>query len=159
MTRSRSAARAQLDRDAFRASLIGLLIERLERVRPDVLATREQLAEDLRNDRGASSAIDRIWPAISAPHDRASAPDEPGDIGPRCRRHPRPRGAAPDPAQVERLGDDEPWTSADIPLIDEAEAFIAGLPRKYGHIVVDEAQDLSAMALRVLARRAARVLR
>ena len=53
----------------------------------------------------------------------------------------------------------EPWTSADIPLIDEAEAFIAGLPRKYGHIVVDEAQDLSAMALRVPARRAGLVRR
>ena len=48
----------------------------------------------------------------------------------------------------------EPWTNADIPLIDEAEGLIAGLPRRYGHIVVDEAQDLSAMALRVLARRA-----
>ncbi len=42
---------------------------------------------------------------------------------------------------------------ADIPLIDEAEALITGPPRRYGHIVVDEAQDLSAMALRVLARR------
>jgi DNA helicase IV len=48
----------------------------------------------------------------------------------------------------------EPWTAADVPLIDEAEALIAGPPRRYGHIVVDEAQDLSAMALRVLARRA-----
>ena len=57
----------QLDRDAFRSSILGLLLEGLERVRPDVLATREQLAEDLRNDRSTSSAIDRVWPTISAP--------------------------------------------------------------------------------------------
>ncbi|HMK10040.1 MAG TPA: hypothetical protein VK461_00510, partial [Acidimicrobiales bacterium] len=57
----------QLDRDAFRAAVMTLVLEGLERVRPDVLATREQIAEDLRGDRAASSAIDRIWPTISAP--------------------------------------------------------------------------------------------
>jgi DNA helicase IV len=144
----------QLDRDAFRSSLIGLLIEGLERIRPDVLATREQLAEDVRNDRGASSAIDRIWPAISAPTivrqiltSRATlARAADGILDPEEQRLILRKSSG----SVTR----EPWTSADIPLIDEAEAFIAGLPRKYGHIVVDEAQDLSAMALRVLARRA-----
>jgi DNA helicase IV len=48
---------------------------------------------------------------------------------------------------------DEPWTVADLALLDEAEAVIVGPPRSYGHIVVDEAQDLSAMGLRSLARR------
>ncbi len=38
-------------------------------------------------------------------------------------------------------------------LVDEAEAAISGPPRIYGHIVVDEAQDLSTMGLRALARR------
>jgi len=144
----------QLDRDAFRGSVIGLLLEGLERIRPDVLATREQLAEDVRNDRGASSAIDRIWPAISAPAivrqiltSRATLARAADGIL-----------AADEQRLILRKSSgsvtQEPWTSADIPLIDEAEAFIAGLPRKYGHIVVDEAQDLSAMALRVLARRA-----
>jgi superfamily I DNA/RNA helicase len=57
------------------------------------------------------------------------------------------------------------WTAADIPLIDEARALLGPLrvrrargedddqPRGYGHIVVDEAQDLSPMALRMLGRR------
>ena len=48
---------------------------------------------------------------------------------------------------------DEPWTVADLALLDEATAAVAGPPRVYGHIVVDEAQDLSAMGLRALARR------
>jgi DNA helicase IV len=48
----------------------------------------------------------------------------------------------------------EAWTLDDLPLIDEAEALVKGAPRKYGHVVVDEAQDLSPMQLRMLARRA-----
>ena len=48
------------------------------------------------------------------------------------------------------------WTAADLPLIDEAEAFVRGAQRRFGHVVVDEAQDLSPMQLRMLARRAQR---
>jgi DNA helicase IV len=53
-----------------------------------------------------------------------------------------------------KRGEAEPWTTADLPLLDEAEAQIKGAPRRYGHVVVDEAQDLSPMQLRMLARRA-----
>ncbi|MGW1593885.1 HelD family protein [Streptomyces sp. NPDC002343] len=46
------------------------------------------------------------------------------------------------------------WSAADLVLLDE----LAGLiehPEGYGHIVVDEAQDLSPMECRAIARRAA----
>jgi DNA helicase IV len=46
------------------------------------------------------------------------------------------------------------WTTDEIPLLDEAESLINGRPRSYGHIVVDEAQDLSPMQFRMVARRA-----
>jgi DNA helicase IV len=74
--------------------------------------------------------------------------------------------------------DDVQWTSADIPLLDEAATHIGPLPqsahvvhdqptplrvnpdgtstedvRTYGHILVDEGQDLSPMQLRMLSRR------
>ena len=55
----------------------------------------------------------------------------------------------------QKRGEPEPWTAHDLPLLDEAEAQIKGAPRRYGHLVVDEAQDLSPMQLRMLARRAA----
>lgn len=45
------------------------------------------------------------------------------------------------------------WSAADLLLLDE----VAGLiehPRGYGHVVVDEAQDLSPMECRAIARRA-----
>jgi DNA helicase IV len=48
------------------------------------------------------------------------------------------------------------WTAADLPLLDEAETLVKGGPRRVGHVVVDEAQDLSPMQLRMLARRARR---
>jgi DNA helicase IV len=46
------------------------------------------------------------------------------------------------------------WAADDLALIDEADSLITGRSRTYGHIVVDEAQDLSPMQLRMLARRA-----
>ncbi|ALG14769.1 helicase [Kibdelosporangium phytohabitans] len=47
-----------------------------------------------------------------------------------------------------------PWSPVDIPLLDEAAALIdGGDGTTYGHIVVDEAQELSEMAWRMLMRR------
>jgi DNA helicase IV len=60
-----------------------------------------------------------------------------------------------------RLVGDVAWTADDVPLLDEARTVLG--PRKrgaddeeirtYGHIAVDEAQDLSPMQLRMVARR------
>ncbi|MEQ7738583.1 UvrD-helicase domain-containing protein, partial [Escherichia coli] len=54
--------------------------------------------------------------------------------------------------QSDKVGD-EPWTIADLALLDEAQALMRESPRIYGHIVVDEAQDLSKMQLRAIRRR------
>ena len=45
------------------------------------------------------------------------------------------------------------WTVADQFLVDEANSLLVGTPFTYGHVVVDEAQDLSAVALRCIGRR------
>ena len=53
------------------------------------------------------------------------------------------------------------WAFSDAPLLDEARAHLGARPgrraidevRTFGHIVIDEAQDLSPMALRMIARR------
>src|SRR3954447_20074905 len=47
------------------------------------------------------------------------------------------------------------WSEADLPLIDEARALLDGPPEQHGHVIVDEAQDLTPMQLRMLARRSA----
>jgi len=61
--------------------------------------------------------------------------------------------------------DEVVFTSDDVPLLDEARSLLGARPKRkgraaeddevrtYGHIVIDEAQDLSPMQLRMLARR------
>jgi DNA helicase IV len=48
---------------------------------------------------------------------------------------------------------EEVWSAADLPLLDEVSHLIDGAVQRYAHIVVDEAQDLSPMQLRSVARR------
>jgi DNA helicase IV len=45
------------------------------------------------------------------------------------------------------------WTVADQFLVDEANSLLNGTPFTFGHVVVDEAQDHSAVSLRVIGRR------
>jgi DNA helicase IV len=113
-----------------------------------------------------ADALDRMWPRLSAEellHDLfGSAPllalAARGVLSPAEQAMlVRPRSAALP---------DIPWTAADLALIDEARVFLgqrrgrtgAGSdpdegPRTYGQIVVDEAQDLSPMQLRMVGRR------
>jgi DNA helicase IV len=46
------------------------------------------------------------------------------------------------------------WSEHDLPLLDEARTLLEGPARTYGHVIVDEAQDLSPMQLRTISRRA-----
>jgi AAA domain len=47
------------------------------------------------------------------------------------------------------------WSAADLPLLDEARATLLDDHLRYGHVIVDEAQDLTPMQLRMIARRVA----
>jgi DNA helicase IV len=53
---------------------------------------------------------------------------------------------------LRRRGDG--WSDGDVALLDEARALLATPPRAYRHVIVDEAQDLTPMQLRMIARRA-----
>ena len=57
-----------------------------------------------------------------------------------------------------RRAADLAWSVHDVPLLDEAKALVHGPPARHGHVIVDEAQDLSPLQLRMVARRAARGL-
>jgi DNA helicase IV len=46
------------------------------------------------------------------------------------------------------------WSDGDVALLDEARALLDTPPHAYGHVIVDEAQDLTPMQLRMIARRA-----
>ncbi len=140
-------------RAAFRTRMARLVRTDLLRRRSEEVVTTEGIDADLRADRDWGRALDRVWPqlvaanlvrrlltnrvALAAAAEGVLTADEQASI----RRRPARRAA------------DEPWTVADLTLLDEAAAAVVGPPRDYGHIVVDEAQDLSAMGLRALARR------
>lgn len=60
---------------------------------------------------------------------------------------------------LHKTGDSESvaWSEHDVPLIDELRVLLEGeTDLRYDHIVVDEAQDLTPMQVRMLARRARR---
>ena len=107
---------------------------------------------DLRKQAAFRTYVDRVWPAMSAAATvrslfgtgRALTAME-GVLDPTERRRLR--------RTVAKKASDERWTRADIALLDEANHLIAGDTPQFGHIVVDEAQDLSAMELRMVARR------
>ena len=129
--------------------------------------TVEDLRGHLRRRPEVLGALDRMWPVLTPRellHDLFGAPAliklaSHGVLQPDEERAlERPRSASVD---------DVEWASADIPLLDEAAVLLGsvpekgkkvdpatdGQPRGYGHIVVDEAQDLSPMGLRMLSRR------
>jgi len=77
---------------------------------------------------------------------------DPEFFGRVAKRHltPTQRGVLGPPRKVSRMA----WTESDLPLIAEADRVITGVSRRFGHVVVDEAQDLSPMQWRLVARRA-----
>ena len=58
-----------------------------------------------------------------------------------------------DEQRLLRSGRGRGWSEADLSLLDEARALLEGPDAARGHLIVDEAQDLTPMQLRMLARR------
>ena len=120
----------------------------------------EDFSRKVRRVPELATALDRMWPKLS-PHEllhdllgaspliAAAArgiltPEEQALLR-------RPRSSS---------FEEVPWTPADAALVDEARHLLGPRNgnaeesvRKYGHIVVDEVQDLSPMQLRMLTRR------
>ncbi|MFE3167231.1 HelD family protein [Streptomyces sp. NPDC059224] len=103
---------------------------------------------DLLDDAGVDRAVEVLWPRL-APGDLVQELLTNADA---LAEH-LPRLTARERTLLLR-GPDDPWTDADVPLLDEAAALVDGPPeRTYGHVVVDEAQELTAMQWRMVVRR------
>lgn len=120
----------------------------------EVPALKANFVAAARSDDGFRRFVDKVWPNLTAPAVVQKL------LGSATARRRAATGVL-DADEVDRLGRtvarrlaDERWTPAEVPLLDEAEARLNGARVTYGHIVVDEAQDLSPMALRMLRRRA-----
>ncbi|MGW7533868.1 HelD family protein [Amycolatopsis sp. NPDC054798] len=83
------------------------------------------LRKALLADAGVGQVLDELWPALT-----------------------------PEEVVAEVFGEpDGGWSAADVPLLDEASAVLGEPAPVFGHVVVDEAQELSAMAWRMVLRR------
>jgi DNA helicase IV len=104
--------------------------------------------------RGVTPWLDQVWPAV-----------KPEEVLYELLRGPAPDGR--DPARglltdaeraaltwskPPRSAKSAKWSAADLVLLDELSSLIER-PRGYGHVIVDEAQDLSPMECRAVARR------
>ncbi|MFJ1756074.1 HelD family protein [Kitasatospora sp. NPDC088134] len=110
----------------------------------DADAVRAALLDDAHLDR----AVERLWPRLTPAEVVDALLADPAVLA----------------AHLPQLTDTErelllrtpgaPWTGADVPLLDEAAALVDGPPaRDFGHVVVDEAQELTAMQWRTVLRR------
>jgi DNA helicase IV len=130
-----------------------------------VPTTAEEIRERLRLSAEVREALERMWPVLTPAellHDLfGSRPLIDLAAGKHLDESER---AALERPRIEDVAAVE-WTHDDVPLLDEARALLGPKPRRrrdrrdsdeirtYGHIVVDEAQDLSPMQLRMLERR------
>lgn len=140
-------------KEALRNQLLHRAYELHERA-AEVPALKANFVAAARTDAGFSRFLDRVWPTMAATtlvqrlltNRSARRRATTGVLS----RHEAELLARPLPTRKADLR----WWPAEVPLLDEAEARLHGQRTTYGHIIVDEAQDLSAMALRMLARRA-----
>lgn len=134
-------------RDLLRSHLTRALAAVFEEMTGLAPADGAAFERQVRADAAFKATLDRRWPSVP-PHRLVS------DL---LTKPPLLAAAAAgvlsddEQAAIRRRG--RAWTVADAPLVDEAKALIAGQSRTYGYAIVDEAQDLSPMQLRMLARR------
>jgi len=170
------ARRNRRSHNARRAMLLNILIQRIWRryrtackkkhggLADELLVPRRQAGPMLREDPVLLAALESAWPLLT-PQAVIG-----GLLSSRAALADAARGLLRD-EDIELLARDDPdrWTTADVPLLDEALAHVgATVDRRrivtlevdetdeltvFGHIIVDEAQDLTPMALRMLARR------
>jgi DNA helicase IV len=117
--------------------------------------------ERLRHELPIREALDWMWPVLSPAHLLHDL------YGSRALLRSANRGVfAEDEIQLlhrprSTHANDVIWRFQDVPLLDEARALLGYRPgkrdtdavRTFGHICIDEAQDLSPMELRMIARR------
>src|SRR5215213_790281 len=148
------AARAALGttsaaRERFRMSLLRRFYEEYGRVLGGAAVRNfDEVEKALRAGGYLDSVLKAAWPTVapeklvrslfSSSKTLAAAAD--GILDAREQRLLRRRGPG--------------WSDGDVPLLDEACALVGSPAREYGHVIVDEAQDLTPMQLRMIARRA-----
>ncbi|WP_329485458.1 AAA family ATPase [Kitasatospora sp. NBC_01246] len=157
---ARSGAEVLEEIDAQVAELTGLDLDRaaaadLRRLGlDDAPATgadefdADAVRADLLDDASLDRAVEDLWPRLTpgqVVHALLAEGDDPaGHL----------QGFTDGQLALLRRTPEAPWTDGDVPLLDEAAGLVDGPPEQtFGHVVVDEAQELTAMQWRMIVRR------
>jgi DNA helicase IV len=144
-----------LARERFRMAVLRHFYERYgEKLGPRALRSFEELERSLRRQGFLGKWLDRVLPVPKAEKLVARLLTSPAALAEAAEGvlsreeqtlllRDRPRRAA-----------ELRWSVHDLPLLDVARTLVDGPPRAYGHVIVDEAQDLSPMQLLCISRRA-----
>jgi DNA helicase IV len=129
-----------------------------ERVRARVVALLQRQSENRRGDspgdtwlrrmgrsKPVTTLVDAVWPAVTGPQLVAEVLTDPSGLT-------QEEQDAIRWTKPPKTWKSARWTAADAVLIDEANGLL-DRPASFGHVVVDEAQDLSPMQCRAIARR------
>jgi DNA helicase IV len=138
-------------RERVQARTVAMLLRQAEARRGD--SPPESWLRRMGRATEVRSFLDHVWPAVTAEELVFSLLSDASALA--AAAH-----SVLTPEEQARLLWDRPprtvksakWSAADAVLIDEAAGLIDRLP-SFGHVVVDEAQDLSPMQCRAIARR------
>jgi len=142
-------------RERFRMALLRRFYERYgELLGPMALRSFDDLERALRKNGFLTKYLDRVLALPRADKLVARLLTSPASLAEAAEE-------ILEPAEQKLLLRDRPrraadlrWSEHDLPLLDEARVLLEGPPRAYGHVIVDEAQDLSPMQLLTISRRA-----
>lgn len=142
-------------RERFRSVFVDRLLQELSGIAPR-RGQAGSVRRDLERNRRVERLVERVWPSPGPREALRSLYDSP-DLLRECAD-----GVLDEDEQAALLrpraasADEDPWTLEDHVCLEELQVLISGeTPRRYGHIVVDEAQDLTPMQARALRRRCA----
>jgi DNA helicase IV len=132
-------------RERVRARVVALLQRQSEARRGD--SPGEGWLRRMARSQPVTAFLDAVWPAVTAEGlVHAVLSDPPAGV---LTEEERALIRWDKPARTPKASR---WSAADLVLIDEAAGLIERMP-SFGHVVVDEAQDLSPMQCRAIARR------
>ncbi|MDE3024269.1 MAG: AAA family ATPase, partial [Acidobacteriota bacterium] len=141
-------------RERFRMALLRRFYERYgELLGPQAFRSFDDLERALRRNGFLAKYLDRVLPLPRPEKLVARILTSPSALA-------EAAGGLLDRDEQKLLVRDRPrraselrWSDHDLPLLDVARALVEGAPRAYGHVIVDEAQDLSPMQLLMVSRR------
>jgi len=109
----------------------------------------DELEQALKRDGRLAKFLDHVWPAVRGAAVVRSL------LGSRAALEEAADGLLDEDEQRLLARRRPGWSLADLALVDEARALAEARPRVFGHVIVDEAQDLTPMQLRMIGRRTA----